>query len=591
MGKQVVASIGPMEPNVVDPRHVLRTHLRPERGALAGLVGALAIGTVLPLLGPLILGRFVDRAIEAATTAELAAIGLVYLVVAAGAQVATVVRTWVASRQAWTATNRLREDMASHTLSLDMSYHGTHPPGELIERVDGDVHAIAEFLVTFLVDILGSALLLAGTLVVLTITDVWLGVALAVFVAVSSVLLVRVQRRAVPTSAAHRAIVADMFADLEEHLAAAEDLRANGAGAHIVRRFHEVSAKAFHADKRSAIVGGGLVRLTNLAFTIGTALLLGLGAVLERSGAITVGTLLVVFRYSQLIRQPLERIIDQLKELQAAQAGVARAAELFTEHSALAWVDASDAHPLPATGPLAVELRGVSFSYGDEQVLDRVDLRLDAGRSLGLVGRTGSGKTTITRLLLRLYDPNAGEVLLDGHDLREISVADLRRRVAMVTQEVQLFRANLRDNLTLFGAHARPDDELLDLLGELGLGSWLDARPEGLDTELGPDGSGLSAGEAQLLALARAFLSDPGLVILDEPSSRLDPETELLVERAVDRLITGRTAVLVAHRLSSLRSVDDIAVMHHGRIAEHGHRSDLVADPTSRFAQLLAVGT
>jgi ABC-type multidrug transport system fused ATPase/permease subunit len=479
--------------------------------------------------------------------------------------------------------------LAAHTLSLDVSYHGKHPPGELIERVDGDVHAIAEFLVTFLVDILGSALLLAGTLVVLTFEDVRLGLALAAFVVGASFLLVGVQRRAVPSSAAHREVVAGMFADLEEHLAAAEDLRANGAGAHIVRRFHDVSAEAFRADRRAEIVGGGLVRLTNLAFTVGTAMLLGLGVLLQRSGAVSVGTLLVVFRYAQIIRQPLERIIDQLKELQAAQAGVARAAELFAESSSLQWPEPENAHRLPSVGPISIALRDVDFSYGDEPVLEHIDLNLGAGRSIGLVGRTGSGKSTITKLLLRLYDPVGGTVELDGADLRRIGVDDLRRRVAMVTQEVQLFRASLRENLTLFGTHPKSDPELVALLDELGLGAWLGAQPRGLDTELGPDGSGLSAGEAQLLALARAFLADPGLVILDEPSSRLDPDTELLVERAVDRLVRGRTAILVAHRLSSLRAVDEIAVVDHGRIVEHGRRQDLEADPNSRFARLLAV--
>src|SRR5437763_8436972 len=378
-----------------------------------------------------------------------------------------------------------------------------------------------------------------------------------------------------------------MFAYLEEHLAAAEDLRANGAGAHILRRFHAVSGDAFRAEKRAQIVGGGLVRLTNLAFTIGTALLLGMGVLLQRADAISVGTLLVVFRYSQIIRQPLERIIDQLKELQKAQAGVARAAELFAERPNIHWSEPDNAHPLPPTGPLSIELRGVTFSYGEENVLDGIDLSLAAGRSLGLVGRTGSGKTSITRLVLRLYDPTEGRVLLDGVDLREIGQDDLRRRVAMVTQEVQLFRASLRENLTLFGTHPAADHELRALLAELGLGEWLDAQTHGLDTELGADGSGLSAGEAQLLALARAFLADPGVVILDEPSSRLDPETEVLVERAVARLIHGRTAVLIAHRLSSLDAVDDIAVVEHGRIAERGHRADLVARADSRFSQLL----
>ena len=560
----------------------------PRRSALVGLIAALALGTVLPLLGPLIIGYFVDEATGGASTSELVTIAGLYLVVAIGAQGATVVRTWVASRQAWTATNHLREEMAAHALSLDIRYHGEHPPGEMIERVDGDVHAIAEFLVTFLVDILGSALLLLGTLVVLTVADIRLGVALAVFIAVSAVLLTRVQHRAVPSAAASRGVDAHLFADLEEHLAAAEDLRANGAGAHVLRRFHDMSADVYRADQKAEVIGGLLVRLTNLTFTVGTALLLAIGVGLQRSGAITVGALLVLFQYAQLIRRPLERIIDQLKQLQAAQAGVVRAEELFEQQSSLTWLDNGEAQRLPA-GPLSFALRDVSFSYGEETVLHHVDLSLEAGRSLGLVGRTGSGKSTITRLLLRLYDPAAGSVDVGGVDLRSVAVNDLRQRVAVVTQEVQLFRGSLRDNITLFGAHPAPDERILALLGELGLGGWLAARSAALDTELGPDGSGLSAGEAQLLGLGRVFLADPGLVILDEPSSRLDPLTELLIERAVDRLVADRTAVLVAHRLSSLRSVDEIAVVEDGRIVEHGERADLVADHHSHFARLLAV--
>jgi ATP-binding cassette, subfamily B, bacterial len=560
----------------------------PRRSALVGLIAALLLGTVLPLLGPIIIGYFVDEATAGASTTELVTIAAFYLVIAVGAQGATVVRTWVASRQAWTATNRLREEMAAHALSLDVRYHGEHPPGEMIERVDGDVHAIAEFLVTFLVDILGSALLLVGTLIVLTVADVRLGVALAIFIAVAFVLLARVQRRAVPSATASRAVDAHLFADLEEHLAAAEDLRANGAGAHVMRRFHDSSADVYRADQRAEIIGGLLVRLTNLTFTVGTALLLAIGVGLQRTGAITLGALLVLFQYAQLIRRPLERIIDQLKQLQAAQAGVARAEELFAQSSSLTWRSADEAERLPA-GPLRFALENVSFSYGAEDVLHHIDLRLEAGRSIGLVGRTGSGKTTITRLLLRLYDPTRGAVSVGGVDLRTVDAGDLRRRVAVVTQEVQLFRGSLRDNITLFGAHPASDERIAGLLGELGLDGWLATRPSGLDTDLGPDGGGLSAGEAQLLALGRVFLADPGLVILDEPSSRLDPDTELLVEAAVDRLIGARTAMLVAHRLSSLRAVDEIAVVVDGSIIEHGERTDLVADGDSHFARLLKV--
>jgi ABC-type multidrug transport system fused ATPase/permease subunit len=572
----------------LDPRRLLRAHLWPGRRALVGLCVALAIGTVLPLLAPLILGYFVDQAIGGASTQRLIEIAVAYLVVAIGAQIATVFRTWVASRQAWTATNHLREELAAHALSLDLGFHTSHAPGELIERTDGDVQAMSEFLVTFLVDVLGSALLLAGTLVILTITNYWLGAALALFVGIASFVLLRIQRRAVPSAAASRAMEAQLFADLEEHLAAAEDLRANGAGEHILRRFHDVSGDCYRADRKAEIVGGGLVRVTNLVFTFGTALLLAVGVALQRSGAIQVGTLLVLFQYCQLIRRPLDRMIDQLKQLQAAQAGVARAEQLLMEQSALDWVETS-ARPIAQHGPLSVALRNVTFTYGDEVVLHDIELTLDAGRSLGLVGRSGSGKTTITRLMLRLYDPIAGVVEIDGVDLRDAAAADIAGRIGVVTQEVQLFRGTLRDNLTLFGTHPAEDDNLLALLHELGLGRWLDDQTEGLDAELGPDGSGLSAGEAQLLALGRVFLADPGLVILDEPSSRLDPDTELLIQRAVTRLIADRTAVVVAHRLSSLRDIDEIAVVEHGRIVEHGARDELAGNPASRFAHLLAV--
>jgi ABC-type multidrug transport system fused ATPase/permease subunit len=445
---------------------------------------------------------------------------------------------------------------------------------------------MAQFFVTFLVDVLGSVLLLGGTVAVLTFADVRLGVALGVFVAVVGLLLVRVQHYAIPTATAAREADARLFGDLEEQLGMAEDLRANGAGHHIVRRHHEVSAAAFRANRRAQMVGAALIRLVNIAFTIGTLLLLALGVVLLRADAISLGTTLVLFQYSQLIRRPLERIIDQLKEMQAAQAGAARAAQLLALQPTITEPDGGG-RPLPE-GPLSIELRGVTFAYGDEDdVLHDIDLHVGAGRSLGLVGRTGSGKTTIGRLVLRLHDPTRGSVLVGGVDLRDVAFADLRSRIAVVTQEVQLFAASVRENVTLFRPDLASDDTITEVLGELGLGPWLAALPDGLDTELGPGGAGLSAGEAQLLAFARAFVADPAVVVLDEASSRLDPATESLLELAIDRLLAGRTAIVIAHRLASLDRMDEIAVLDDGRIVEIGQRDELARDPSSRFAQLL----
>jgi ABC-type multidrug transport system fused ATPase/permease subunit len=225
-------------------------------------------------------------------------------------------------------------------------------------------------------------------------------------------------------------------------------------------------------------------------------------------------------------------------------------------------------------------------------VLRDVSFALPPGQVLGLLGRTGSGKTTITRLLFRLYEPTEGAVYLgDGTlvELRDTQVDDLRSRVGIVTQDVQLFRASVRDNLTFFDRSV-PDAAIVAALEELGMGDWLRSLPRGLDSELSSGSAGLSAGEAQLLAFARVFLKDPGLVILDEASSRLDPATERRIEHAIDKLLAGRTGIIVAHRLDTVHRADHILILDQGGVREFGAYRDLVRDPESRFAQLLRTG-
>jgi ABC-type multidrug transport system fused ATPase/permease subunit len=277
----------------------------------------------------------------------------------------------------------------------------------------------------------------------------------------------------------------------------------------------------------------------------------------------------------------MSRVTKQVRDLQTAGAGVERVVWLAGTPRTV--VDGRGI-PLPA-GPLAVEFDAVRFGYDPtSRVLEDVTFRLAKGRVLGVVGRTGSGKSTLMRLVARLYDPTDGRISLGGIDLRDTRLDDLRHHVGVVTQDVQLFRASVRDNVTLFDPSLE-DDRILSALHDLGLAGWIAGLPRGLDTELAPNS--LSAGEAQLLAFARVFLQDPGLVVLDEASSRLDLATERLIENAVQRLFVGRTAIVIAHRLGTLEHADDILVLDNGLVAEFDRRELLVADDNSRFSLLV----
>jgi ATP-binding cassette, subfamily B, bacterial len=232
----------------------------------------------------------------------------------------------------------------------------------------------------------------------------------------------------------------------------------------------------------------------------------------------------------------------------------------------------------------------VTFAYdGGDPVLSRLSFDLSSGSVLGLLGRTGSGKTTLGRLIFRLYDALSGSIKVNNLDVRSINLNSLRQSVAIVTQDVQLFRASIRDNLTFFD-RSIPDERILAALEELEMGDWFRTLPDGLDTELETGSRSLSAGEAQLLAFTRIFLRDPALVILDEASSRLDPATEQKLERAIDKLLKGRTAIIIAHRLHTVHRADDILILEKGVVSEHGKRTQLAADPSSRFHQLLQTG-
>ncbi len=574
--------------SAVTNRALLRTYLRPEWPRFTALAILLMGGIALQLVGPQILSVFINTVSAGGAVTTLKWLGMVYLVVAGANLVVGVATTYLGQDVGWRTTNALRADLASHALRQDIAFHHLRTPGEFIERIDGDLTALANFFSVFIINVLGSALLLVGAIILIWLIDWRAGLALGGYVVLTLIALLVLRHFAVPAGVLERESSATFLGFLEERVAGIEDVRANGAGHYVLRRFYEVLRPWYHRSigvwmRRSVIWSS-----TTMFFALGYTLMLGVAAALYFDRAISLGAAYLLFQYTLMMQRPLDLLTQQFQELQRSLASVVRARELFAFQPTIC-----DGPALPSrvAGAASVAFDHVTFAYRKDEkpVLSDLDFCLAPGEILGLLGRTGSGKTTISRLLFRLYEVETGAVLLDGVDVRQLRLGDLRRRVGLVTQDVQLFHATIRDNLTFFDP-AISDDQIHQAIATLGLGDWFARLPAGLDSEVSSGGGGLSAGEAQLIAFVRVFLRDPGLVILDEPSARLDPATEALIDRGVAALLRGRTAIIIAHRLGTVRRADTIMVLDHGAMVEYGLRQALVDDPTSRFAELLRVG-
>lgn len=568
---------------------VLRTYLGPLKWQVFLLAALLITGTGLNLFLPQLLRRFVDSAKlgAGADVPLLVRLSGLYIVLAVGVQLLNASATYVGARVGWAATNRLRADLMAHLLSLDMREHKERTPGEMIERIDGDVTALSNFFSQFAVRVFGAALLLSGALFMFFREDWRVGAGVAVFTLVTLVTMNRVRKLGVEPTRLEREASAKLFGFVEERLAGLEDIRAIGAGGYHLNGFLRTQREFFTRSVLSWRRRSVVWQLSMLLFAIGYVGVLSAAVGLYAAGAITLGTAFLMYQYMSMVEEPIDQLTQQLQDLQKAGASLGRVGEILALRSGIT----GGAGQLPA-GALALDFKDVGFSYTPDDPLARgvlhgVSFHLPAGQTLGLLGRTGSGKTTLTRLISRLYDATTGAVTLGGVDVRDVPLHDLRTRVAVVTQDVQLFQASVRDNLSFFDSQIT-DEQVEAALHEVGLSTWLSRLESGVRTPL-PTGS-LSAGEAQLLAFARVMLRDPAVIILDEPSSRLDPATENLLTAAMTRLLQGRTAIIIAHRLDTVARADRILVLGDGEVLEDGARAELARNPHSHYAGLLQAG-
>jgi ATP-binding cassette subfamily B protein len=572
---------------------LLVDYLKPQKGPVALLAVLLLSSISLQLANPQIVRYFLDMAEADSGLDKLFGAAALFMSVAIVRQMVQLAATYVGENVAWTATNMLRADLALHCLKLDMSFHKKYKPGELIERVDGDVNQLANFFSQLVVRLGGNLLLVAGILAVLWWQDWRIGLSIALVAVVGVLALNWLNKRTVPRWQALREADAKLFGFLEEWLNGTEEIRSCGAKPYIIQRLFQALRERWHKILAAMRIQVLVVDLPLGVFALAYTAAHIWGYTFFRDGGMTIGEVYLIFYYLDILKGPLWDILRQIEELQRATASINRIAELRQEQPTIldgAGVDFPQ-------GALAIEFDQVSFHYEDNtatHVLNTLNFNLKPGTILGLLGRTGSGKSTLTKLLFRFYDPTVGAIRLGNSqgqmfDIRQARQVELRQHIGMVTQEVQLFQATVRQNLTLFD-DTMSDERIMQVVEDVGLGEWLAALSHGLDTSLKARGSGLSAGEAQLLAFARVFLADPGLVILDEASSRLDPATEQRMEKAVNKLLTNRTGIIIAHRLDTVQRADEIMILDNGHIAEHGPRPELASNPQSRFYSLLQTG-
>jgi len=609
---------------------LLADYLAPQKGS-AVLLGFLVLSNIaLQLINPQVVRYFLDTAESGKTLDGLVRAAAVFMGIALLNQVIKLSATYLGENVAWRATNALRADLALHCLKLDMSFHKKYKPGELIERVDGDVNQLANFFSQLVLRLGGNLLLILGVMVLLFLLDWRLGLWTGLAAVVGLVALNWLNKRTVPRWQAVREADAQLFGYVEEWLNGTEEIRTNAAELYVMRRMYESLRQRWQKILAAMRFQVLVADLPLGVFAIAYAGAYIASNIFFKNGAMTIGQIFLIFYYIEIVKGPLWEILHQIEDLQRASASINRIVDLRAVQPSL--MDGPGAS-FPE-GPLGVRFQNVTFHYEDDEetnVLEEVEFDLPPGTVMGLLGRTGSGKSTLTKLIFRFFDPAEGQIMLgsnghkpttismtagaelegredgNGHelyggrvpsvdgkgggyvDIRQARQAELRQRIGMVTQDVQIFHASVRQNISLFD-DSIPDERVLAAVEEVGLSEWLAKLPDGLDTRLEGGGSGMSAGEAQLLAFARVLLEDPGLVILDEASSRLDYATEQRIERAVGRLMRNRTGIIIAHRLSTVGRADRIMILDGGRVAEYGQRLALADDPKSLFARLLQTG-
>lgn len=560
-----------------DPNRALRRllpYLRPYALILAVVLVLVLITTGLGLLGPYLLGRAIDVDIASADAAGLLSTALQMLGVYVGYNILQAISSWVMARISQRALRDLRQDLFAHLQALSIGFFDAQPAGELMSRLTNDIDAINQAVSQNVIALVASVLTMVGILVTMFVLDPWLALATVLVVPIMfwfADFVARYTRRGFRVLQKE---LGGLNAVMEETLSGQKVVKAFQRSDAAISEFRAHNQTVYSAAVSANTYALMLMPLTNVLGNFFVIVLASLGGWLALQDLVTVGLIATFIAYGQAFIQPLRQLATLYNSIQAALAGAERVFEIID--TAPETHDPADAAPL-ADVRGHVEFQDVSFGYhADRPVLAHMTLEAQPGQVVALVGPTGAGKTTVINLLTRFYEIQGGRILLDGRDLREIRKADLRRHLGIVLQDTFMFADTVLENIR-YGRLEATDAEVMRAAELADADHFIHQLPHGYHTVLTERAGNLSQGQRQLLAIARAILADPAILILDEATSSVDTRTEARIQRSLLRLMEGRTSFVIAHRLSTIRDADNVVVIDHGRIIEHGTHDALMA--------------
>ena len=560
--------------------------LRPYRRNVVLMFVALIAATAAGLAPPYLVGRAIDDGITAGDQTALYVIVGLFLGSALLFWAATYAQTYLVGWVGQRALQDLRQRIFAHLQGMSIGFFTRNRPGVLISRLTNDVQALDSLVTDGIVTLFSSTLTLVGVVVILLFLDVPL--ALVTFLTFPLLAVGSVIFRIVAADAYRRTreTIAGITAHLQETLSGVRVVRSFGQERRHVGRMEELNEENREANMKTVYLNASYFPAVELLSAVGTAVILLYGGYRALDGDVSIGVVVAFVGYLQAFFDPIQQISQLYTTYQQGMAALDKIFELLdTEPDLTDRPGAVD----PGTLRGEIELEDVSFSYGPSPfggdgagpaepgwALREVDLHVPPGQTVALVGETGAGKSTLAKLVARFYDPQEGRVLVDGRDLRDLRASCLRSQLGIVPQEGFLFSGTVRENIA-FGRPEASDEEIRAAAAAVGANEFIARLPQALDTEVGERGSQLSAGQRQLIAFARALVADPRILILDEATSNVDVRTERVIERGLERLLVGRTALVIAHRLSTVRRAGRIVVLEGGRIAESGTHEELIA--------------